>query len=136
MLRIAAIILFIFFATSCKKAIKDVQEDLVVRAMTDGKWNVTTFTLNGATITQDLSAYKFQYHSNRTVDAIKNGVVEKTGQWSGDASAMTTWANFLGAPYPLTLLNGTWNILRTGWTYVEAKQVSATENKWMRLDKQ
>ena len=36
-------------------------------------------------ITSDFSAYKFQYYSNYTVDAIKNGVVEKTGTWDGES---------------------------------------------------
>ena len=126
----------VLLCTSCKKAIQNIQEDLVIKAMTDGQWAVTNFVLNGTTITGDFSQYKFKYYSNKTVDAIKNGTVEITGQWDGNASANTTWANFNSPPYPLTLINGTWNITRNSWTYVEATQTIGADTKVMRLDKQ
>ena len=120
----------------CKKTVEDVQEDLVVRAMTDGQWVITSFTQNSTNITADFSTYKFKYYSNKTVDAIKNGATEKTGNWDGNATAMTTWANFPSANYPLTLINGTWNITNNGWTFVVATQTNGSETKTMRLDKQ
>ena len=131
-------LIFILFilATSCKKAVENVQEDLVIKAMTDGQWTVTSFVHNGANITPDFATYRFKYYSNKTVDAINSGTVEKTGVWDGNASAMTTSANFTGAVYPLSLINGSWNILNNGWTYVVASQTSGMETKTMRLDKQ
>lgn len=132
--------LFLFFLllaiTGCKKAIEDKQEDLVIKAMTDGQWAVTSFTLNNVNITVDFTGYKFKYYADKTVDAIKNGTVEKTGQWDGNASNNTTWANFTGAAYPLSLINGTWHIDRNSWTYVEASQTSGSDTKTMRLEKQ
>lgn len=119
----------------CKKAVENIQEDLVIKAMTDGQWKITSFTQNGTNITADFALYQFKYYSNKTVDAIKNGTVEKTGTWDGDASAMTTWANFTSPPYPLNLINGSWHIDRNSWTYVEATQVNGSETKTMRLDK-
>jgi hypothetical protein len=80
--------------------------------------------------------YKFKYYSNKTVDAINNGTVERTGNWDGNADARTTWANFTGAPHPISLINGTWNITRNSWTYVEASQTLGADTKMMRLDKQ
>lgn len=109
---------------------------MVVKAMTDGQWVVTRFTQNGTDITTDFSGYKFQYYKNKTVDAIKNGTVERSGTWDGNASAMTTWASFPGATHPLSLINGSWNITNSGWTYVEATQTIGTEVKTLRLDKQ
>lgn len=127
---------FIVFSTiSCKKAVQNIQEDLVIKAMTDGQWKVTSFTLNGSAITSDFSNYRFKYYSNKTVDALNNGTVERTGNWDGDASSMTTYANFTGASYPLNLINGSWKITRNSWTYVEASQ-TGTDTKIMRLDKQ
>lgn len=105
-------------------------------AMTDGQWAITSFTQNGNNITADFSAYKFKYYSNKTVDAIKNGTKEITGNWDGNASAMTTSASFTGASYPINLINGSWHIDRNSWTYVEASQTVGTETKTMRLDKQ
>ena len=113
-----------------------IQEDLVIKAMTDGQWVVTNFTLNGNNITTDFASYKFKYYSNKTVDAINNGIVEKTGTWDGNASTMTTSANFTGASPTLSLINGSWHIDRNSWTYVEATQIVGAETRIMRLDKQ
>jgi hypothetical protein len=121
--------------TGCKKAIEKAQENLIIKAMTDGQWTVTNFVQNGTNITTDFSGYKFQYFSNKTVDAIKNGTVEKTGNWDGDASNMTTWANFSNAVNPLILLNGSWHIDNNSWTFVVATQATGGETKTMRLEK-
>lgn len=135
MKRITFALLTLFLFSSCKKTTDSVKEDLVIQAMTSGEWIVTKFTVNGTTITSDFSGYQFKYYSNKTVDAIKNGVVEKTGAWDGNSSTMTTSANFTNASYPLTLINGSWHIDRNSWIYVEASQTIGTETKTMRLDK-
>ena len=129
-------IIFFISLTGCKKAIENKQEDLVIKAMTDGQWVITSFTLNSTAVTPDFVNYRFKYYSNKTVDAINKGNVEKTGNWDGNAGAMTTWANFTSPTYPLTLINGTWNITNNGWTYVVASQTNGTGVKSMRLDKQ
>ena len=72
---------------------------------------------------------------NLNIDAFNNGVVEKTGTWDGNASTMTTSANFSGAIYPLDQINGNWNITKNSWTYVEATQNIGPNTKFMRLDK-
>ena len=119
--------------TQCKKTIENIQEDLVTKAMTDGQWVITKFIYNGTTITADFNGYHFKYYDNpKKVDAVKNGTTEKTGDWGGNSADMTTWANFTGATYPLNLINGTWNITRNSWTYVEATQNSGSETKTMR----
>jgi hypothetical protein len=129
--------IFLFVLPGCKKTVENIKEDLVIKAMVDGQWGVTNFSLNGTDITSDFSAYKFKYYNNpKNVDAIKNGTVEKTGTWDGDAASMTTYANFTSPPYPLTLINGSWHITRSGWTYVEATQTENGNTKMMRLDKQ
>lgn len=129
-------VLLLIVICSCKKAVQNIKEDLVIKAMTDGQWAITSFTLNGANITSDFTVYRFKYYSNKTVDAVNNGTVEKTGNWDGDAATMTTWANFSNAGYPLTLINGSWTITRNSWTYVEARQTVGSDTKLMRLDKQ
>jgi len=130
------IILFAVLALSgCKKAIEGIAQDMVIKAMTDGQWVITRFTQNGNDITTDFTGYKFQYYENKTVDAIKNGVLERTGSWNGDATTMTTSANFTGAPNPIALINGNWNITNNSWTFVEANQTNGTELKTLRLDK-
>lgn len=122
--------------SSCEKTAEKIGEDLVIKAMTDGQWKITKFTQNGTDITSSFSGYKFQYYSNKTVDAILNGVTERTGVWDGNAAAMTTYASFPGAGNPISLIDGTWNITNNGWTYVEASQTNGAETKTLRLDKQ
>lgn len=136
MKKLYTLFLLLIVLGSCKKAVEKIGEDLVVKAMTDGQWKITKFTQNGTDITSSFSGYKFQYYSNRTVDAILNGTKERTGNWDGNASAMTTWADFPGATNPISLINGTWNITNSGWTYVEATQINGAETKTLRLDKQ
>jgi hypothetical protein len=97
----------VMLLTGCNKAIEKIAEDMVIKAMTDGQWKVTTFTQNGTDITADFTGYKFQYHKNKTVDAYKDGSIERTGTWDTDS----------------------------GWTYVKATQTNGTEVKTMRLDK-
>lgn len=123
------------FLAGCKKNVQQAKEDLVILAMTNGQWKITSFTQNGTPITTDFSSYKFQYYSNKTVDAIKNGTVEITGNWDGNASNMTTSASFTNPSYPINLINGSWHIDNNGWTYVVATQVNGSETKTMRLDK-
>jgi|SRR5689334_14271306 hypothetical protein len=132
---ILSLIVVISALPACKKTIQKKQEDLIIKAMTDGQWTVTSFTENGTDITTNFTGYKFQYYSNKTVDAIKNGAVEKTGTWDGDGPTMTTWANFTNATAPLDLINGSWHINDSGWTYVVATQTTGTDTKTMRLDK-
>ena len=119
----------------CKKNIEKIKENAVISAMTDGQWVITNFVNNGNVITSDFSSYKFQYYSNKTVDAINNGVVEKTGTWDGDASAMTITANFPNAGPTVTLINGSWHIDNNSWTFVVASQISGGQTKTLRLEK-
>jgi hypothetical protein len=136
MKKLYTLFLLVIIFSSCDKAVEQIGEDLVIKAMTDGQWKVTKFTQNGTDIVSSFSGYKFQYYSNKTVDAILNGTTERTGNWDGNASAMTTYANFTGAPSPISLINGTWNITKNSWTYVEASQTNGAETKTLRLDKQ
>jgi len=129
------IIASIVLLPACKKAIENQLNDVIVNSMTDGQWVITSFKNNGTDITTDFSAYKFQYHSNKTVDAIKNGVVEITGEWDGNALDKTTWASFPGNSLPVTLLNGNWKITNNTWTYVVATQTIGTQTKSFRLEK-
>jgi hypothetical protein len=130
------IISYFLVLTSCKKAIQKQEENAIVKAMTDGQWVITNFTTNGTDITTDFAGYKFQYFSNNTVEAIKNGSVENTGTWQGDINTMSISANFSNVVNPILLLNGTWLITDNSWTYVKATTTINSEVRTLRLDKQ
>lgn len=135
MKRLFIFLIAVLALSGCKKAIEKIAEDMVIKAMTDGQWIITSFTQNGNDITADFSGYKFKYYENRTVDAIKNDILERTGTWNGDAATMTTSANFTGAPNPIALINGSWKITNSTWTTVEANQTNGTEVKTLKLKK-
>lgn len=126
----------VFLASGCiKKAVEQVQEDIVIKAMTDGQWRMTNFTKAGTDKTFDFAPYRFQFRANNTVEAITNGAVEKTGSWSADPNAKTITSEFGSAGQPLSLLNGTWQITNNSWTFVEATQTVNGEVLTLRIDK-
>jgi hypothetical protein len=133
MKKLYPIVLFLVLS-GCIKEKK--QENLVIKAMTNGQWKVTGFNKGGTDITSDFTAYLFQFKTDFTVDAINNGSIEKTGSWNADASAQTITSNFANAVNPLALLNGTWTITNNSWTWVEARQTLNNELLTLRLDKQ
>jgi hypothetical protein len=123
------------FSCDTKEIVEEQQENLVVQAMTNGQWKVSSFIKGGSDVTADFSTYKFQFKNNNTVDAINNGNVEKTGTWTADANAQTITSGFANVGQPLDLLNGTFNIESTTWTSVNASQTVNGELRTLRLDK-
>lgn len=132
-------VLSIFFCCivllSCQKFKETIQEDLAIKAMTDGQWRVTKFSQVSVDKSLDFAGYLFQFHANNTVDAIANGVTEKTGNWQADPVNRTITSTFTNAPPTLLLLNGTWNITKNGWNHVEANQTVNGNIYQLRLDK-
>lgn len=132
MLLLASFAAFLF---SCQKIKDQIQEDLIVKAITDGVWRVTNYTKGGSNLTADFAAYRFQFYMNSTVEAITNGTIDKKGTWQADVNARTVTANFTNTTSPLLLLNGTWKITRNSWTFVEATQTVNGEIANLRIDK-
>ncbi|MBI1341459.1 MAG: hypothetical protein GC171_00855 [Terrimonas sp.] len=135
MKKLLLIIPFFMLATGCKKTAEKVSDDLIVQAMTSGQWVMTSFIDNGIDRTSDFSAYKFQFYSNKTVSAIRNGAVENTGTWDGSTATQSIWAGFTGASNPINLISGTWVITNNSWTFVEARKTEGADVKTLRLDK-
>lgn len=127
--------LALILVSGCKETVEQKQEDAVVKIITSGQWSVTKYVKGATDVTTDFAGYKFQFKDNKTVDAIKNGVTEKTGTWEGNAMARTIVSEFQNANQTLTLLNGTWYITDSGLTYVESNQTVAGEARLLRLDK-
>ena len=122
--------------TGCKDAVEDLKRNAILDAMTSGKWKVTNFVKGSTDETVAFSSYLFQFNEDRTVDALKNSAFEKKGNWKEDETNLTIQAAFTDATEPLILLNGTWKITNTTWTYVKATQTVNGEQWLLRLDKQ
>lgn len=119
------IILFSLLAVSgcrLKKTQEQIAEDIIVKAMTEGRWVVTVYN-DGSDYLSEFNGYEFQFKSDRTVDAIKSGSTEETGMWLGDGLAMTISSQFPSGSNPTLLrLNGVWKIVNNNWTWVKATQ--------------
>ncbi len=132
-------LLFVVISCNTKdKIIEKQQENLLMLALTSGQWTVTNFVQGGNDITPAFVSYKFQFRNNYTVDAINNGMIEKTGSWlaEGNTQAQTMTSNFANSTHPLILLNGTWNIITTTWTSVKASKMVNNEVYTLMLNKQ
>lgn len=125
----------VFLTVSCNKAAEKIQENIVIKAMTDGQWRITKLTKAANDLTPGYAPYRFQFYANNTVDAINNGTTEKKGSWSADVDARTISSNFSNAGSLLSELNGTWQITNNSWTFVEATQTVNGEVLNLRLDK-
>ena len=135
-MRLSVIAILLLLLTGCHKTIQKAQENKLMEVITNGRWKVTAFTKDAATLTPDFEAYLFQFQASNTVDAYHNGIIEKTGIWKEDIAAYTITSTFANAQYPLTLLNGVWKISNTSLTFVAASQTINGEVYTLRLDKQ
>ena len=135
MKNVLVVALVLLALSSCKKFVESVQEDLVVKAMTDGQWRVTSFKRDNNDVTASFSSYTFQFRQDKSVEAISNGAVESRGTWNGNAEKKTIASSFTNAAVTLMLLNGTWQITNNSWTFVEATQTVNNEVRTLRLDK-
>ena len=125
----------VVFLVGCQKLKEQIQEDLIIRAITDGVWRITSLTKGGTDQTADYTNYRFQFYMSYTLDAINNGTVEKKGNWQADVPARTVSISFANTSPLLMLLNGSWQITRNSWTFVEATQTVNGEIMTLRIDK-
>jgi hypothetical protein len=133
-------LLLLLLLTSCKKLIQQTQEqiaeDMIVNAMTDGQWVVTAYS-DGTDYLSEFTGYRFQFKSNRTVDAIKNGTTESTGSWQGDGYKREISADYpASASTTLQRLDGLWKIVNNNWTWVKATQTINGKLTTLELRKQ
>jgi len=128
-------LLSLLLLAGCQKMKENIQEDMVMKAMTDGEWRVSSFSKASEDKTAGFAPYRFQFRSNKTVDALNNGNKEKTGTWEADPANRTITSSFSNATPALMLLNGTWKITNNSWTFVEASQTVNGETLTLRLDK-
>jgi len=106
--------------TGCAKKVEQIKKNIVVDAITNGRWIVQSFTDNDTDITSQFAPYEFQFHEDGTVVGYK-GVVESPGTWVGDVNALTIFSNFPAANDTIVRLNETWKIINNTYTMVEAK---------------
>lgn len=129
------VFILIAIFTGCIKTAQQVQENIVIQAITTGQWKVTTFINDGTDVSSSFSAYTFHFKTDLKVDAINNGSVENTGSWNADANSKTITSNFSNPSATLLLLNGTWTITNSSLTSVDAILTLNGKTRTLRLDK-
>ncbi|MGB4772434.1 MAG: hypothetical protein WBP58_13285 [Chitinophagaceae bacterium] len=116
----------------CSK--EDVQKDIILKAMTSGRWIVSTFTETGSDFSADFTPWEFQFFENETVQAIK-GTTTITGSWTANVDARTITASFPAGDATVTRLNDTWLIYNNTFTLVEANPLNTSRNAYLKLNK-
>ena len=124
----------IFF--SCKKAIQQQEQNIIVNAITTGHWYVELYKQDSTDVTGNFLGYDFQFYTNGNVDGILNTVTKATGTWGSDAVNYTITAAFpVAAGDTLKRLNYTWKITDSYLDYVEAKNSTGSSNNILHLRK-
>jgi hypothetical protein len=116
----------------CSK--EDVQKDIILKAMTSGRWIVSTFTETGSDFSADFTPWEFQFFENETVQAI-NGTTTITGSWTANVDARTISASFPLGDATVARLNDTWLIYNNTFTLVEANPLNTSRNAYLKLNK-
>src|SRR4051812_32617040 len=94
---------------SCKKAIENKEKQLILQAMTNGRWYVELYKDTTTDVTGEFFGYEFQFYEDNNVEAIYNNVVKSHGPWSADISPYSITASFpASASDTLRRLNYTW----------------------------
>ncbi|MBC6490303.1 hypothetical protein ACFSQD_08280 [Flavihumibacter stibioxidans] len=119
---------------SCKKAIEDKKADIVLDAMTNGQWYVSSFIEGGSDLTTSFAPYVFQFYRDGKVSGFTSTSEEK-GTWAGDPDALTIQSQFPTASDPVKKLNALWKILDSSWDYVKAETTVDGQNKQLQLKK-
>jgi len=121
---------------SCKKAIQAKEEDLIVQAMTDGRWYVQLYQDTTTDVTAEFAGYQFQFYKDNTVDAIMGTTTRSKGTWNGNISNYTITANFpAAAGDTLRRLNYVWTLTDSYTNYVEAKTANGSGTNYLHLQK-
>ncbi|MDX2045392.1 MAG: hypothetical protein SFU87_01315 [Chitinophagaceae bacterium] len=118
----------------CAKKKEEIQKNIVIEAMTSGRWIVQGFTENSVDVSSEFTGYEFQFYENGTVQGIKSSATTD-GSWLGDPSAMTIFSSFPSGNDTLKRLNDTWKIINNTFTLVEARPTNTNRTAYLKLVK-
>lgn len=116
----------------CSK--KEVQKNIIIQAVTNGRWVVQQFTENTLDVSTEFKTYEFQFYENGTVQAI-NGSVITNGSWTANPDDRTISSVFPTGNDTLKRLNDTWRIFNNSFTLVEANPTNSARSAYLKLVK-
>jgi hypothetical protein len=113
----------LLFSVSCKKAIGNVQRDILIDAITNGIWIVEQYFEGASNISSEFLYYEFRFYDNGTVTSTKSSNITN-GTWAGDIANFSITTQFPAATDTLKKLNGVWRIKDSYWDYVKAEMTT------------
>jgi hypothetical protein len=116
----------------CSK--KEVQKNIIIQAMTNGRWVVQHFTENTLDVSTEFTTYEFQFYENGTVQSISGSVITN-GTWTANPDERTISSIFPTGNDTLKRLNDTWKIFNNSYTLVEANPTNITRTAYLKLIK-
>ncbi len=116
----------------CSK--KDAQKNLIIQAMTNGRWVVQQFTESAVDVSPEFNTYEFQFYENGTVQAISGSVITN-GTWTANPDARTISSVFPVSNDTLKRLNDTWKVFNNSFTLVEANPTNTMRTAYLKLVK-
>ena len=119
---------------SCKKAVEQKQQDIIMSAITDGIWVVEKYLEGANNISNDFLNYDFKFKNDGTVTGTRAAEVN-SGTWSGNATNYSITSNFPSAPDPIQKMNGVWKITDSYLDYVEAEMTTTGGKNILHLRK-
>lgn len=133
MKKIIWIAVVIFLAgSSCKKYIEEKKKDVLIEAITSGAWYVEKYTEGQIDFTQNFAGYDFLFNENGTV-AARYSTTSIPGTWTGNITTYQITSNFPSAGEPINRLNGTWVLINSTMTFVEAEMGVGPDKKILHL---
>ena len=133
-LHFITLLLLLITSFSCKKALEDKKEDMLMSAITDGIWIVEQYFEGANNISSDFANYEFKFTNDGMVTGTKTPDVT-SGTWSGNMTNYSITSNFPSASDPIQKLNGIWKITDSYWDYVEAEMSIASGKNILHLRK-
>jgi len=121
-----------FLVNSCSK--EKIEQNIIVDAVTNGRWLVTQFTEAGTDVSSEFVVFEFQFYDNGTVQAI-NGSTITPGTWTANVDAKTITSTFTSSNTTLNRLNDTWKIFNSSLTLVEANPLNTSRVAYLKMNK-
>lgn len=127
-------VLCLLMVCSCKKAIDNKKQDLLLNLITDGEWVVEKYVEGSTNITGVFNGFSFQFTRDGKVVG-RNQTIVETGTWTGDIANYSITSDFPNSSDPVKKLNGTWKVTDSTTETVEAETTGAQGKNILHLRK-
>ena len=118
----------------CLGCSKTIEKDIIIDAMTNGRWIIAQFKENNLDCSAQFASYEFQFENGGTITAY-NTAFNTSGIWIADIPSRTIFAKFPVTNDTLKKLNDTWKVYNNTLTIVEANPTDISRSAYLKLVK-